>query len=293
MKHEAIPSLSSDLNTPKPWLSHNILVPGQTIALSSLASVRSSGQLHNTAKSAVRALEVVELLGVNARPLRAFEIATEIGLSPSSADQLLKTLVEGGFLIFDTVTKCYHVSPRLSKIGGSLTDHQFPDTRLERMTEALHREIGHVISILCSQGTFMQGVLRWPSCAKEGLRVPLLGSSSGTAWLAAQPDDVISSIIMRCRRELEDVKRDTTRIFEAIRRVRSDGYAIGGLTIADGMCGIGVALPPARNGTVLVLSVTAPFAELQVRKNDLYEVIRDQISRFLVLHSEATAAGSG
>lgn len=267
---------------PKAWLSHNILLPGQTIALAPLAAVRSSGQLHNTAKSAVRALEIVELLGKSEGPLRAFEIAGATGLSPSSADQLLKTLVDSGYLVFDPVSKVYHISARLSMVGASLSSSYFPDDRLQHMVEAVHADLGRIITLLCSQGTYMQAVMRAPYEGNTGLRIPLFGSSSGAAWLAAQPDEAIATAIARCRRELEDLERDRTRIFKAIERVRSDGYAIGGLTIEDGLCGIGVALPPAKNGIVLVLSVTAPVAELKERQKEMVATVKTRIHEYLL-----------
>lgn len=267
---------------PKPWLSHNILLPDQTVPLAPLAAVRASGQLHNTAKSAVRALDIVELLGRSATPLRAFEIAGATGLSPSSVDQLLKTLVDSCYLIFDPASKFYHVSPRLAAMGAALTSFYFPENRLEAFAAAVQADLQRTITVLCSQGTFLHAVLRNPNDGISGLRLPVLGSSSGAAWLAAQSDDIVSATIERCRRELEDVKRDTQRILAAIERVRREGYAIGGLTIENGLCGIGVALPPARNGVILVVSVTAPVAELKERQGEFMSVIKQRMNEHLI-----------
>src|SRR5690242_14914123 len=73
-----------------PMLSHNIWLPDKSVELSPFAFMAPPGGSHNLAKSAIRALDVLELFARLDRPLRSIEIAKQLGISPSSAAQLLK-----------------------------------------------------------------------------------------------------------------------------------------------------------------------------------------------------------
>jgi DNA-binding IclR family transcriptional regulator len=274
-----------------PCLSHNIFVPEQTTTLEPFAKLRMSGQLHNTAKSAVRALEIVELLTCAGRPLRAFEISQALDISPSSADQLLKTLVDSAYLIFDPHSKYYHLSPRLSKLGAELATAYFRPGAIEQFIDAVHRDLRRAVYLLTCQGSYMQTIDKRLDPASPpffpdgfdpdpGVRIPLFGSSSGVAWLATQTHDVVCAAISRCRRELGRLAKNPSLIFEAVRRVRERGLAVGGL-IAHGRCGTAIALPPARNGIVLVLSVSRPLDEVRARPEAIIRGLNSRIDEFL------------
>src|SRR3546814_9478802 len=73
------------------------------------------GLKRNLSRSATRALDVLDYMAALGRPLRAVEVASGMELNPSSANQLLKTMADSGYLIFDPRLKLYHPSPRLSR----------------------------------------------------------------------------------------------------------------------------------------------------------------------------------
>ncbi len=85
-----------------------------------MRTFRHSGEIFNAAKSAIRALDVLEVLGKSARPMRAVEIGRARSGSASSADQLLKTMVDSAYLLFDPVTKRYSPSFRAARAGGNI-----------------------------------------------------------------------------------------------------------------------------------------------------------------------------
>ena len=83
---------------------------------------RRPGDRRSLSRSATRALDVLELFGQERRSLRAIEIAKALGLHPSTANQLLKTMVDSAHLTFDAVAKSYLPSPRLGRFGGWMTE---------------------------------------------------------------------------------------------------------------------------------------------------------------------------
>jgi DNA-binding IclR family transcriptional regulator len=260
-------------------LSHNLLEPGKTTDLGPFAALRPPGELHNTSKSAVRALDVVELLGCSPEPMRAIDIARAIELSPSSADQLLKTLVDSAYLLFDPVTKRYSPSPRVSRMASQLCSTFFDSGVIEKILRAIHRRIDMQVLLMASQGSFMQMVGHAGSTPnrldaspastdyeKLGLRSPMFGSSCGAAWLSRQSVPTIQSAIALCRRELGRQADEPGPLFDLIDRIRRQGFASGGIMVDERTCGVSVPLPRARNGIVLVASVATPISDLRERQ---------------------------
>ncbi len=67
-------------------------------------------------KSADRALQALELLCVS-DPMRLNEIAERMGIPPSSASNLIRTMARRRFLEFDTETKKYRVGSRFRELA--------------------------------------------------------------------------------------------------------------------------------------------------------------------------------
>ena len=271
--------------------SHNIWVPEQTTDIGPLASLRPPGQLYNTAKSAVRALEIVEVLCRSPTPLRAIDIARAIGLSPSSADQVLKTLVDAAYLVFDPVTKRYYASLRLTTLSKALASAYFAEGAVEQLIACIYQTVHRPVHVLASQGSFMQIVATTDGHRHDshrrtgpdvlGMRVPLFGSCSGAAWLATQSDETIRATVSLCRRQLGDQANDSAAVFQLVQRTREQGFAVGGVCPDNMTGGIAVALPKARNGLVLVLSVADLVAELTKKQTELAGLLKRKIEEIL------------
>ncbi len=281
--------------------SHDVWTPNATVNLSPLARVRERGQMGYLAKSAVRALDIVELLARTRQPLRAIEIASALSLSPSSTHQLLKTMVDSAYLIFDPVLKLYHPSLRAANISASLADNYFACGSLGRLVEAVQQKLHAPVTISGSQGSFMQilEVFEWGRDTSSiapgiqdlrdesiGLRVPIFGSCTGAAWLAAQSDETVLAIARLCRRTLGEQASATDRILDLVRRVRLQGYAFGGVSADDARRSIAVALPASRGGITLVIAVSAPTDEIGERRDEIVELLKTSVSTYLTASNQ-------
>lgn len=276
--------------------SHDVWAPNETVKLSPFARVRERGEIGNMAKSAVRALDIVELFARTGRPLRAIEIAGALGLSPSSAHQLLKTMMDSAYLIFDPFTKRYHASMRLANAGGALADTCFGPGAIGRLVEAIHGSLDMTLTISACQGSFLQildvfepgyGARPAPHGGREvrqdsiGLRVPIFGSCTGAAWLSAQTDEMVLATARLCRRALGGQADDRTHITELVERIREQGYAFGGLSADDSSRAIALPLPPSRDGQILVISVSGPTEEIQQGREAIAAVLKGHIATHL------------
>lgn len=274
--------------------SYNVLVAGETVTLQPFARFSEPGHLFNYSKSAIRALEVLELFRTSGRRLKAREIARALEIGPSSADQLLKTLVDGAYLHFDPVTKLYWPTPRTAALAGGLGSTLGTDSMLERFIEEARNALGRNVNIAIAQGAAMQIILgrsknpdiEWPTRPDQhrgtlisiGTRVPLFGSSSGAAWMSVQPRDVILSCIAQCRRELGPLADAPEQLIETLEKVREQGYALGGISIRNNAWGISMPFPPSEQGLIHVVSVSDAHADLVRDRDRIIDYLRTRIT---------------
>lgn len=272
------------------YLSHDVLISQQTVPLSPFAAWRDPGHSGDSAKSAIRALQIMELLATSNRPLRAIEIVRALGLSPSSTNQLLKTMMDWGYLVFDYPSKRYYPSPRLSRLGGMVCSNYFGPYALGSLMQAAQEAFELPITILACQGTFMQIVdhlltpnpshyaLERPRVTELGLHVPLFGSCSGAAWLSRQSEQTIGTAFRLCRRDLGPDSRDVGSILERLRHIKEQGYAFGGTSIDDRRRSVAVPLPATPNGIVLVMCVSGGRDKMEARREEIARVSNELVA---------------
>ena len=275
--------------------SHDVLVPGETVTLSPFARVRERGQLDSVAKSAIRSLDILELLSRMGRPLRAVEIAASLGLSPSSAHQLLKSMVDAAYMLFDPASKLYRPSLRAARLGAPLCAFTFAGDPIGRLVAALQRAIDTAITISACQGGFMQiidvfepaGTVTAANACTDlrqnsiGLRVPIFGSCTGAAWLSAQDGATILTTARLCRRALGEQAGDDSQLIEIAQRVREQGYAFGGVSPDESTRAVAVPLPRDPTGTVYVMATSASAEHMAENRDTIGETMLVQIAEHI------------
>jgi DNA-binding IclR family transcriptional regulator len=183
--------------------------------------VQLPGGRRNLAKSATRALDVLEYFAAMKRPLRATEIGHAFGWHSSSTDQLLKTMVDSGYLIFEAARKLYRPSPRLVRFGAWLTGDYYGGERLHRLLNLVHSRSGEIVTLAVRQDEQMQVVdiiqPVSPHPAAKGVKVPLIGSTLGGAYLAGRPDSEIRQIIDYLDRHRYNAQDRLPAIMERLR----------------------------------------------------------------------------
>ncbi|MGI9363163.1 MAG: helix-turn-helix domain-containing protein, partial [Parasphingorhabdus sp.] len=153
--------------------------------------VRLPTDRRNMSRSATRALDVLEFFGEARRPLRAVDIARELDISPSSANQLLKTMVDSAHLVFDAREKTYLPSPRLAAFGKWMGRIYSGTGPLHDLVNSVHTRTGMLVTVTTPNDLSMQIVdLAGPKGqpVQRGLQVSLFGSATGSAYLASLDD---------------------------------------------------------------------------------------------------------
>jgi DNA-binding IclR family transcriptional regulator len=248
--------------------------------------VTMPGARRNLAKSATRALDVLEYFSIAKRPLRASEIRYAFGWHSSSTDQLLKTMVDSGYLIFETARKLYRPSPRLVRFGAWLAAGHYGGERLQRLLNLVYGRSGEIVTLAVRQDDHMQVVdvvqpVASPRPAAPGLKVPLIGSALGGAYLAAQSDREIMRIVSWIDRHRGRGADQVDAVMEDVRAIRARGHASGGVGEDRDNWSIAIALPTCDAGVGLVLGFAGPVQRIRPNEAELAALLRRSIGEVL------------
>jgi DNA-binding IclR family transcriptional regulator len=274
-------------------MNHNVWTPDLEVSRIPFSAYHGWGDISNFAKSAARALHVLETLYIADAPLRAVEIAQAMALSPSSANKILKTMVDAAYLIFDPASKRYWPAPRVVKLVPRDDDIYFRPGFLDSLMQSVQKIVGGHITVATSQGAYMQliDVLRTSSEKKQpfavdraiGLRVSLFGSCLGAAWLSVQPDEKILAAVRLCRRELGRRAINVPLLIEQARQVAKRGYAYGGFSSNDNKWrGVSIPLPASPKGIVLAIATSAPPAEMDLRHAEIAALLKQTVRQCVI-----------
>lgn len=231
-------------------------VPNHPVEPTAAATVRSEGDLPvpqgdpNFVLSLARGLEVIETFEGHTEGQSVADVARRTGLSRAAVRRLLMTLEQLGYAEY--TGRVYRLKTRVLKLGFSyLTSNSLPAIAqpiLEQVTEAVHESSS--LSVL--EGDEIVYLAR--SSAKRvmsvglsvGSRLPAYCTSMGRVLLAALPDKDLTAYLDRVELRALTPKTVTDKglVYEMIRRVQAQGFALADEELELGLRSIAV---PVRN----------------------------------------------
>lgn len=238
--------------------------------------VSRPGERRSLSRSATRALDVLELFGRARRPLRGVDIARDLDMHPSTANQLLKTMVGSAHLLFDAREKTYLPSPRLAEFAGWIMETYGAGGRLRELVADLQGRTAMVVTVSVPNDLDMQVIeLAIPEGrhGERGLRVSLFGSAVGSACLAMLADEEIARLADRARVPAGQLPA----ILAEVARIRLDGYAEGALE-GSPYWSIAMPLPVPGLDIPTVLGLAGPRDDLQARLAELRLLMREAVA---------------
>jgi DNA-binding IclR family transcriptional regulator len=243
-----------------------------------------------TVKSAGRVLEVLELLGNVRKPLSASEIGRLLSYPKSSTNVLLKCLTSLGYLSFDPDTMHYFPSLRVTSLGAWIPAAMYGMGDAASMLQELHDVSGETVTLSMRTGQSMRFIRVLPGKffialkMDEGTLAPLFGSSVGAAWLATRPAAEVERLAESARSmaRTRQTRLAIDRALESMPQVRSMGYAVAYASLFPDTGAVSMALPPASDGSVLVLGAGGLSDRIQRNEKPLARLMRSAITRHLV-----------
>ena len=244
-------------------------------------SYRDSMPATGGVKSCYRVTSVLDFFRENPEPARGIDIAHAIDIPVSSANELLKTLVDTGYLIFDPITKRYTLSLRFLTLADSMVERNPGLRGLLSAAQAFHKETGDTAAILVRNGNRMQFLYKLTgnySGPPYG-SVPILGTAAGGAQLMTMRPGHLSRAIRPALRLFSPQSRseELKRLMRKLEWFRTEGVAISDENIHPH--GIrAVAIPVAAPGqelSPLVFGVGGLYTSTEIaRTGSLHDVAR-------------------
>jgi DNA-binding IclR family transcriptional regulator len=187
-----------------------------------------------TTRTLLRGLDIIAALAdADAGGIGPSAIAEAVGLDKATVSRLLRTLVGGGWVRQDAVTRRYRLSGMILRLAANVRVHLDLRTIAAPHLRALREELGETVHLGAMEdlGVFYLDKLESPNSiqlvSRVGQVMPLHSTSLGKAIMAALSDDECEAKIAR----MDFVPRTDHTITTAaafrheIARTRQRGYA--------------------------------------------------------------------
>lgn len=229
---------------------------------------RGAGAGVRGVKSALRTVALLELLAERAeRPARLDELAEELDVPRSSMYQLLRTLVDCGWVRTDTTGSLYGIGIRTLLTGTSYLDSDARVRAIRPYLDEASDALGETIHLARLDGPNVVYLATRESheylrtISRVGRRVPAHAGALGKALLAERPDSELPLADGPLTAFTPSTHTGRAALLADLGRVRERGYAIDREETVSGIAGFGFALRydvPA----VDAISCSVPVARL-------------------------------
>lgn len=181
-----------------------------------------------------RGLEILRCFSAREPSLSNSELAAYTGLPKSTVSRLTKTLVDLGYLRHDPKKKQYSVGASVLALGyAALANQRVADIARPHM-QALADATGALISLATRDRLSM---IYFEACASDtamtlkmgrGLRMPMLTTSIGRAFLAALPVTERDYLIeaLKHKNDPPVTRAQITELRKEIKRHQQEGYCL-------------------------------------------------------------------
>lgn len=235
--------------------------------------------LTSSVKSATRVLDLFEFLGRWDAEKTHTEIADELGIPKSSLTQLLKTLLQRGYLNYFPLSKGYGLGPAIANLAkrendsGDLVAAAGPIlawmSSETQETCALNFIKGDKSEVVAS----VMGPHRLNITMRSGDVAPLYATSGGKALLAGLPEVMFEEYLSRVT--FERVTPNTIISVEQLRadvaKVRDNGFAYVNEEFTPGIAGVAMAVVSPSGYPLASLNVATPIPRFDRDKKSLCE----------------------
>jgi IclR family KDG regulon transcriptional repressor len=219
------------------------------------------------AKSADRALQVLEYLATVPEGATFSDIARALSLPKSSTHELLAVMTERSFLEFNPHSKTYRIGIRTWELGQAFVSHRDLLTEARPVIASISAKLDETVQISVLDG--LEEVYLDRVDSSQPLRVQAIVGSRVPAHTTA-----LGKVLLSDRREadiLNDLRGRTLRsmtprtiaapdaLVEELRWVKLMGFAIDDQEYAMGLRCVAVPIRDHQGATIAAISVALPI----------------------------------
>jgi DNA-binding IclR family transcriptional regulator len=243
--------------------------------------------------SVQKALAMLETFGGERRTLGLAELAATAGMTISSAQRCIHTLLRLGYLRRDARLRRWVLTPRaLSLTEAYLSGHALLEHASAHLI-ALNQASGESVSLSEPDGTDMVFIARFPSLQPfhihmpVGRRLPMYCTASGRAYLSALPPAAARRILARSRLEAHTSQTltDLQQIWKRIDAARESGYAWSDQEYYRGDVTIAAAVLGEDGQPLAAVNISAPTSRWTLAQ------LRAKLSPLLLQSAQVASLG--
>lgn len=201
-----------------------------------------------------------------------------VGLNRSTCSRLVRYLAKRDLLEYDEPSRTYAIGKLAfelglaARTGGGLVATWQP--RLDRIRAQTGMTVYLVarseFDVVCMAVAEATSVVRAVPLVL-GQRLPLGIGAGSLAILASCSDEEVAAVMEKNCDKFRDYagrRVEPDLIWRRVRRARERGYAESSDTVASGVCGLGLAVPPKSHLPQLAVSVSSLVSEFAGRDRD-------------------------
>jgi DNA-binding IclR family transcriptional regulator len=243
--------------------------------------------------SVQKALAMLETFGGERRTLGLADLAATAGMTISSAQRCIHTLLRLGYLRRDARLRRWVLTPRaLSLTEAYLSGHALLEHASAHLI-ALNQASGESVSLSEPDGTDMVFIARFPSLQPfhihmpVGRRLPMYCTASGRAYLSALPPAAARRILARSRLEAHTSQTltDLQQIWKRIDAARESGYAWSDQEYYRGDVTIAAAVLGEDGQPLAAVNISAPTSRWTLAQ------LRAKLSPLLLQSAQVASLG--
>ena len=239
-------------------------------------------------RSVRRALDMLELLLAGDQPVPVAAVTSKLGIPKSTTYELVRTLVEGGYIYRDRETGRLSLGRKLYELGMAYKSRIDLLKEGGRIVEELRDFTGETVQLSVLENDMMVVVIKEDGIrpiriySRIGSRVPVNWAAAGRLLVSDMPDEALAALLGREARQSPtgNAITDVTSLVAQIRQFRRQGYA---QEINEVNEHAGCVAAPVVDGSakcVAALSVVAPEQRLGPHDQpQLIAAVRDAAQR--------------
>jgi len=243
-------------------------------------------------RSVTRALSVLEELNVN-NGASITELHRATGISRPALYRIVRTLENAGYLIADDVTQRHHLTPLVRRLSDGFEKDSWISEVAGPVLDKLQKQViwpTDLFSFL-DDSMVMRRTTRKASpwtidSAKVGLRIPVLTTACGRAYLSRLAAAAVEDVLQRLRRSKlpdEAIACDPRLVDRLLKKIREDGYAFRERGVMKETCSVAVPVLDFEGARCSIAVTYVPSAIST----------KDVIERFVPLLKKAAAQIEG
>jgi IclR family pca regulon transcriptional regulator len=225
-------------------------------------------------QSLAKGLAVIEAFGAETPAMTLSEVARRTGISPGSAQRILRTLASLGYVGAEEGR--FSLKPRALQLGYAYLASLPLTSIAQPMLSALMLATDETCSLALLDGSDVVYVARAPARRLRrdymavGTRLPAHATSVGKVLLAALPPtalEALLSILPQTAQQLTpNTLTDRDAVWAAVRRAAEQGYAVNDQEAIMGLRSLGV---PVTVGGRVVAAMGLSVEVVRVSREDL------------------------